>query len=346
MEQIKELLKNYRQEIEACRRSAELFNIKAEYLGKNGSLNKILKDVKNLDAEERRLVGRFANQAKEEALLLFDERLKQLEKADIEERLLKERQDISLKESVFALGLSGAGYHPLTLIRREVEDIFLSMGFDILDGPFIEDEYHNFSALNIPKSHPARDMQDTFWFPDLIHCLRTQTSPMQIRGMEQKKPPFKFLAPGKVFRNEDVDASHEMAFHQIEAMVVGEDIGVPHMVYFLRTTLSQVFKREVEVRLRTGFFPFVEPGFELDISCQICGGRGCGVCKHTGWIEFCGCGLIHPNVLKAGNIDSSRYSGFAFGMGWDRLAMMRYAIDDIRHFQGGDLRFIRQFGLY
>ncbi|MCL2521176.1 MAG: phenylalanine--tRNA ligase subunit alpha [Spirochaetaceae bacterium] len=344
MKQIENILNNYRQAVANCQKIADLLVIKADCLGKNGKLNSILKDLKNLTAENKKQLGSLANVAKEEAIKLFDERLAQLERAETLQKLAKNRLDISLTNEVLATGLKGGGLHPLTQISREVEDIFLKMGFDILDGPYIEDEYHNFSALNIPAEHPARDMQDTFWFNDMVHLLRTQTSPIQIRGMEQKKPPFKFLAPGKVFRNEDVDASHEMAFHQIEAMVVGRDIGVPAMLYCLQTTLSKVFARPVDVRLRTGFFPFVEPGFELDISCQICGGKGCTVCKQSGWIEFCGCGLIHPNVLKAGGIDSNEFSGFAFGMGLDRLAMMLYGIDDIRLFHSGDLRFISQFG--
>lgn len=345
MDKIKQLEEKFTSEISKITKEADLFNLKADYLGKTGSLNEILKSLKDLSGEEKKEMGIKANEVKETMLALFDEKLAYLEKEQIEQKLKDAGIDLSLKAKLFENGFNQSAYHPLTIVRREVEDVFLSMGFDILDGPFIEDDYHNFEALNIPDEHPARDMQDTFWFGDFVHCLRTQTSPMQIRGMEAKKPPFKFVAPGKVFRNEALDATHEMAFHQIEAMVVGKDIGVPHMIYFLKITLSNIFKREVNVRLRTGFFPFVEPGFELDISCQLCDGKGCSVCKQSGWIEFCGCGLIHPNVLKAGNIDANEYSGFAFGMGWDRLVMMRYGIDDIRHIHSGDLRFIKQFKL-
>jgi phenylalanyl-tRNA synthetase alpha chain len=231
----------------------------------------------------------------------------------------------------------------VTLIQQEIEDIFISMGFEVLDGPHIEDEYHNFEALNIPATHPARDMQDTFWFADKKHLLRTHTSTIQVRGMKTRKPPFRFVGPGKVFRCERTDASHEMVFHQLEGMMVGEDVSVANLIYFMKTLLTEIFKRDVEVRLRPGFFPFVEPGFELDIKCLICGGKGCSVCKHVGWVELLPCGMVHPNVLRHGGIDPEKHSGFAFGLGLDRLVMMRYGIDDIRHLHGADLRFNSQF---
>ena len=231
----------------------------------------------------------------------------------------------------------------MTIVQREIEDIFLSMGFEILDGPHIEDEHHNFEALNIPKDHPARDMQDTFWFKNMKNLLRTHTSTIQVRGMETRTPPFKFVGPGKVFRAERTDASHEMCFHQLEGMMVGKDISVANLIYFMKVLLSEIFKKDVEVRLRPGFFPFVEPGFELDIKCLICGGKGCSVCKHVGWVELLPCGMVHPNVLKAGNINPEENNGFAFGLGLDRLVMMKYGIDDIRHLHGGDLRFSSQF---
>lgn len=226
------------------------------------------------------------------------------------------------------------------------------MGFEILDGPHIEDEFHNFEALNIPGDHPARDMQDTFWFQNphthegKKHLLRTHTSTIQVRGMLSKKPPFRFIAPGVVFRSERTDASHEMVFTQLEGMMVGKDISVANLIYFMKTILKEIFKRDVEVRLRPGFFPFVEPGFELDIKCLICNGSGCSVCKHVGWVELLPCGMVHPNVLKSGGIDPNEYNGFAFGLGLDRLVMMKYGIDDIRHLQSGDLRFNSQFKLY
>ena len=224
------------------------------------------------------------------------------------------------------------------------------MGFDVLDGPHIEDEFHNFEALNIPADHPARDMQDTFWFKtkegEEKRLLRTHTSTIQVRGMLDRKPPFRFIAPGKVFRCERTDASHEMMFHQLEGMYVDKDVTVGNLIYFMETLLTEIFEKKVEVRLRPGFFPFVEPGFELDIKCLICGGKGCSVCKKVGWVELLPCGMVHPNVLKAGGIDPNKYNGFAFGLGLDRLVMMKYGINDIRHIHGGDLRFFRQFSQY
>lgn len=346
MDTIDTLLDTFSQELAGCSAEAELYNIKAAFLGKSGKLNTILKDVKNLSLEEKKSIGTKANSAKETALTLFEQRLAALEENKVNEQLKAHAQDISLRTSFFDLGANQAAYHPLTLVRREVEDLFISMGFNLLDGPYVEDEHHNFTALNIPADHPARDMQDTFWFSDMVHCLRTQTSAVQIRGMQSIAPPFKFVAAGKVFRNENIDASHEIAFHQIEGMVVDKNIGVNHMLFFLKTLLSTLFKTNIEVRLRSGFFPFVEPGFELDIACQLCAGNGCSVCKQSGWIEFCGCGITHANVLEAGGIDSTVWSGFAFGLGWDRLAMMRYGIEDIRHIHSGDLRFNKQFKVF
>ncbi len=218
----------------------------------------------------------------------------------------------------------------------------MSLGFTVLDGPEVETEYYNFDALNIPADHPARDMQDTFWLKD-GRLLRTHTSPVQIHGLEKLGPPLKIIAPGRVFRNEEVDPSHEHTFYQLEGMMVDRDVSVAHLIYFMKTLLSAVFHREVTVRLRPGFFPFVEPGFELDIQCLICSGKGCPVCKQSGWVELLPCGLVNPAVLRHGGVDPDQWSGFAFGLGLTRLAMMRYGIDDIRLFSSGDLRFLRQF---
>ena len=219
------------------------------------------------------------------------------------------------------------------------------MGFDVLDGPHIEDEYHNFTALNIPASHPARDMQDTFWFKDMKHLLRTHTSTIQVRGMKENKPPFKFIGPGKVFRCERTDATHEMCFHQLEGMLVGENISVSNLIYFMKVLLKEIFKKDMEVRLRPGFFPFVEPGFELDIRWKK-PDLSKGESIHSGWLELLPCGMVHPNVLREGGIDPTKYTGFAFGLGLDRLVMVRYGIEDIRHLHSGDLRFVEQFSQF
>jgi phenylalanyl-tRNA synthetase alpha chain len=241
-----------------------------------------------------------------------------------------------------APGIRPGSLHPITQIQAEIEDLFTSLGFAVLDGPEVETEEYNFDALNIPPTHPARDMQDTFWLKD-GHLLRTHTSPVQVRGMRALGPPLRMIAPGRVFRNEEVDASHEHTFYQLEGMMVDREVSVANLIYFMKTLLGGIFRRDVIVRLRPGYFPFVEPGFELDIQCLICGGVGCAVCKQSGWVELMPCGLVHPNVLRAGGIDPDEWSGFAFGLGLTRMAMMRYGIDDIRQLQGGDLRFLTQF---
>jgi len=343
MASINEILDQFKQQLAATTKVADVLNLKAQILGKQGALSEILKGLKDATPEQRKTLGAEANVAKTQIEELVGAKITTLEAAEINETLLKNKSDFSLRDAVMEKGLQAAGMHPVTIVQREIEDIFLSMGFEVLDGPHIEDEWHNFEALNIPATHPARDMQDTFWFEDKKHLLRTHTSTIQVRGMKTRKPPFRFVGPGKVFRCERTDASHEMCFHQLEGMMVGEDVSVGHLIYFMKTLLSEIFKRDVEVRLRPGFFPFVEPGFELDIKCLICGGKGCSVCKHVGWVELLPCGMVHPNVLKAGGIDPDKYNGFAFGLGLDRLVMMRYGIDDIRLIHGGDLRFNSQF---
>lgn len=334
---------NFTDELTKTQTKNDVLNLKAHYLGKTGIISDALKSLKDATPEERKTIGALSNELKNKIEGLVENRIKDLEIHEINEKLAQDKIDISLRDSVLEKGLQAAGYHPVTIIQREIEDIFLSMGFEILDGPHIEDEHHNFEALNIPKDHPARDMQDTFWFKNMKNLLRTHTSTIQVRGMESRKPPFKFVGPGKVFRAERTDASHEMCFHQLEGMMVGKDISVANLIYFMKVLLSEIFKKDVEVRLRPGFFPFVEPGFELDIKCLICGGKGCSVCKHVGWVELLPCGMVHPNVLKAGNINPEENNGFAFGLGLDRLVMMKYGIDDIRHLHGADLRFISQF---
>lgn len=340
--------------LSSLNKEADILNLKSEYVGKTGVVSEMLKSLKNMNADERKAFGPKANELKD---FINDQAALQLSRIEVEEinkKLAADRIDISLTDNIQVKTTKGGGFHPRTIIQQEIEDIFLSMGFDVLDGPHIEDEFHNFEALNIPADHPARDMQDTFWFHDphvekndgKKYLLRTHTSNIQVRGMLSRKPPFRFIAPGVVFRSERTDASHEMVFTQLEGMMVGKDISVANLIYFMKTLLKEIFKKEVEVRLRPGFFPFVEPGFELDISCLICGGKGCSVCKQVGWVELLPCGMIHPNVLRSGGIDPEEYNGFAWGMGLDRLVMMRYGIDDIRHLQSGDLRFNSQFKLF
>ncbi len=343
MQVLNTLLQDFSAELSKVQKVADLLNLKSKYIGKQGPLSDVMKNLKDATPEERKTIGAKANEVKGAIEELVSKKMLELEVLEINENLAKDKIDISLTDSVLEKGLQAAGYHPVTIIQKEIEDIFISMGFEVLDGPHIEDDYHNFEALNIPDTHPARDMQDTFWFADKKHLLRTHTSTIQVRGMKTRKPPFRFVGPGKVFRCERTDASHEMVFHQLEGMMVGEDVSVGNLIYFMKTLLTEIFKREVEVRLRPGFFPFVEPGFELDIKCLICGGKGCSVCKHVGWVELLPCGMVHPNVLRHGGIDPEKNSGFAFGLGLDRLVMMRYGIDDIRHLHGADLRFNSQF---
>jgi phenylalanyl-tRNA synthetase alpha chain len=268
----------------------------------------------------------------------YEARKQAFERAALNARLESEWVDLTLP----APGTRPGSLHPLTLIQQELEELFTSLGFAVVDGPEVETEWHNFDALNIPPAHPARDAQDTFWLTN-GHLLRTHTSPVQVRAMEKFGAPLRIIAPGRVFRNEEVDASHEHTFYQLEGMMIDRDVSVAHMLYFMKSLLTAIFHREVTVRLRPGFFPFVEPGFELDIQCLICGGPGCPVCKQSGWVELLPCGLVHPNVLRSGGIDPEEWNGFAFGLGLTRLVMMRYAIDDIRLLAGGDLRFLQQF---
>jgi phenylalanyl-tRNA synthetase alpha chain len=286
----------------------------------------------------RAAVGKLLNAAKQAVEAALEAKQQSFADQALRARLDAEWIDLTLPPPPPPVG----HMHPITQIQGEIEGLFRSLGFAILDGPEVETEYYNFDALNIPATHPARDMQDTFWLTD-GNLLRTHTSPVQVRGMERLGPPLRMIAPGRVFRNESVDASHEHTFYQLEGMMIDRDVSVAHLIYFMKTLLTAIFKREVTVRLRPGYFPFVEPGFELDIHCLICDGAGCPVCKQSGWVELLPCGLVNPNVLRMSGIDPDEWNGFAFGLGLTRLVMMRYAIDDIRLLQGGDLRFLNQF---
>ena len=317
----------------------ELRAVEREFVGKEGSVSALLASVPTLPPEERPVVGKGANLLKREITAALEERHAALEAAAIE----AERSGAGFDPTLPAAPAVRGSLHPLTLVRREVEEIFVSMGYQVLDGPEVELDHYNFQALNIPADHPAREMQDTFYCDrEGTLVMRTQTSPVQIRAMESLEPPFRVIAPGRVFRNEEQDATHEHTFHRVEGLVVGEGITVGHLTGVLKGFLRRLFQKDLEARLRPGYFPFVEPGFELDIRCPFCE-DGCRVCKQTRWVEFCGCGMVHPSVLTAGGVDPERWNGFAFGFGLDRLVMLRYGIDDLRHFMGGDLRFLEQF---
>jgi phenylalanyl-tRNA synthetase alpha chain len=316
----------------------ELEKARVEALGRKGALAQISKEFGRIAAEERALLGKLLNSVKQDLESEYERKKRRFEQAELAERLAGEWIDVTLP----APGTRPGSLHPVTQLQNEIEELFTSLGFAVLYGPEVESEQHNFDALNIPATHPARDMQDTFWLSN-GDLLRTHTSPVQVRGMRAFKPPLRMIAPGRVFRNEEVDASHEHTFYQVEGMMVDRDVSVANLIYFMKTLLSGIFGRDVTVRLRPGYFPFVEPGFELDILCLICDGAGCPVCKHSGWVELCPCGLVHPKVLRMSDIDPEEWGGFAFGLGLTRLAMMRYGIDDIRLLQGGDLRFLTQF---
>ncbi len=316
----------------------DLERVRVDALGRKGALAAFSREMGKIAPEERAKAGKLLNAVKQALETALEAKQTQFARAALDARLDAEWIDLTIP----APGEPAGSLHPITQIQSEIEDLFESMGFVVLDGPEVETEYYNFDALNIPSDHPARDMQDTFWMKD-GNLLRTHTSPVQVRGMEKLGPPLRMIAPGRVFRNESVDASHEHTFYQLEGMMVDREVSVAHLVYFMKTLLKGIFHRDVTVRLRPGFFPFVEPGFELDIQCLICGGKGCPVCKQSGWVELLPCGLVHPNVLRHGGIDPDEWNGFAFGLGLTRLVMMRYGIDDIRLLQGGDLRFLRQF---
>ena len=322
--------------------AGELDDLRVKILGRKGSLTQVLRSLGSLPPEQRASLGKLANQYREEIEKSLAARRGELARNETAEALKAQWIDVTLDGPTATLPEACGRLHPISQIQYEIEDIFTSMGFEIQDGPEVETDYYNFEALNIPPHHPARDMQDTFWTED-GNLLRTHTSAIQVRAMERLKPPFRIVGPGRVFRYESTDASHENTFYQVEGMMVDREITVAHLIFVMKELLSRIFRREVTVRLRPGYFPFVEPGFELDIHCLICDGKGCSVCRQSGWVELLPCGLVHPNVLRMGGIDPTQWSGFAFGLGLNRLVMMKYGINDIRHFLSGDIRFLRQF---
>lgn len=339
-------------ELRKLRNLEAVKDLETKYLGRKGELTSILKGLSALNMDQKKIVGQMANEIKNELADAFSKALAIVKKEESSETLEKEWIDMTLP----SLEKKKLGHlHPLTKVQYEIEDIFTSMGFMVLDGPELESEYYNFEALNMPSWHPARDMQDTFYvsskfkvqspkfLDDNRLLMRTQTSAVQVRGMQKYGAPIKAIVPGRCFRNEAIDAGHDHTFYQVEGLMVDKNISIANLIAAMKTLLKAIFKKDVKVRLRPGYFPFVEPGFELDINCLICNGKGCSVCKHTGWLELMPCGMVHPNVLRYGGVDPDEYSGFAFGLGLTRLVMMKYGIDDIRLLQSGDLRFLRQF---
>jgi phenylalanyl-tRNA synthetase alpha chain len=311
--------------------------VRVQYLGKKGLFTQQMKELGALEPEQRRAVGQVINQAKDQFQAQLDSQKLALENAALAERLAAERVDVTLP----GRGQGVAGLHPVTTTLRRISKIFTSVGFDVVEGPEIEDDYHNFEALNIPAHHPARAMHDTFYI-DAHTVLRTHTSPVQIRVMESQTPPLKVIAPGRVYRC-DSDITHTPMFHQVEGFLVDTDVSFADLKGVVYQFLRAFFEKDIQVRFRPSYFPFTEPSAEVDIECVMCNGEGCRVCGQTGWLEVMGCGMIHPEVFKSVNIDSDRYSGFAFGMGVERLAMLRYGINDLRLFFENDLKFLEQF---
>jgi phenylalanyl-tRNA synthetase alpha chain len=320
--------------------SSTLENLRLEFLGQKGRLTAILRGLPQLDKEERPRIGQKANAVKEKIQVLHDQSKQDIYQKELTQRLASDRIDVTLPGTGRALG----HLHPLTLITEEIAKIFFGMGFSIVEGPEVETDYYNFDALNTPVSHPARDEQDTF-YTDLgaMVLLRSQTSTVQIRAMEKTKPPLRVLAPGRVYRNEEVNARKYPLFHQIEGLLVDENVTMGQLKGTLTEFIRLLFGKPLKTRFRPDFFPFTEPSAELDSECPFCNGSGCRTCGHRGWLELLGCGLVDPNVLKAVDIDPEKWSGFAFGMGVERLAMIKYGVTDIRNFYTSDMRFLEQF---
>jgi phenylalanyl-tRNA synthetase alpha chain len=324
-------------EVDASANLERLDDVRVRLLGKKGQLTEQLKSLGALPAAERPAAGQRINEAKAAIQAAIESRREALDAEALDAELAKGAIDVTQPGRGRELG----GLHPVTRTRLRIERIFMQAGFEVATGPEVEDDFHNFEALNIPKNHPARAMHDTFYFPD-GRLLRTHTSPVQIRAMRATKPPLAVIAPGRVYRN-DSDMTHTPMFHQVEGMVVGEAISFANLKAMLHTFVEHFFEQPLGMRLRPSYFPFTEPSAEVDIECVFCHGAGCRVCKHTGWLEILGCGMIHPNVLAAAGIDSEGWQGYAFGLGIERLAMLRYGVDDLRLFFENDLQFLKQF---
>jgi phenylalanyl-tRNA synthetase alpha chain len=324
-------------EVAACGDLAVLEDTRVRWLGKKGTLTEQLKALGSLSAAERPAAGARINEAKQQVQAALESRRVQLGQAAIESQLAAGRIDVTLPGRGEEIG----GLHPVTKARLRIETLFRRAGFEVASGPEIEDDFHNFEALNIPANHPARAMHDTFYFPD-GRLLRTHTSPVQIRAMLEHGAPLAIIAPGRVYRC-DSDMTHSPMFHQLEGLAVGENVSFANMKAVLRGFLSAFFEQDLKMRLRPSYFPFTEPSAEVDMSCVFCAGKGCRTCKQTGWLEIAGCGMVHPGVLTASGIDPERFTGYAFGAGIDRLAMLRYGVNDLRLFFENDLRFLRQF---
>lgn len=340
MDEIKVIEQEFDTELQNVKDTKQLDEIRVSYLGKKGKVTNAMSKIRDIVAEKRKEFGQSINQIKnkiEDALASLKEKLEN-------EKIQREIANEKVIDITLPTNNKKGSLHPRTTLAKEIEDVFVSMGFTVEDGNEIETEYNNFDAVNVPKNHPARDMQDTFWL-DNGELLKTQTSAAQNKILRKYNGPLKAIFPGRCFRNEALDHSHENTFFQIEGMLVDKNVSVANLIYFMKKMLSEVFKTDINIRLRPGFFPFVEPGFEMDATCTFCGGKGCPTCKNSGWLELCPCGMIHPNVFKLAGYDPNEYSGFAFGLGFDRLVMLKTGLDDIRCLNSGNLKVLSQFGV-
>ncbi len=337
---MKEKLNQIREEALAAisAENADLEQIRIKYLGKKGELTAVLRGMGALSAEERPIIGQIANEVRTEIENSLSSATQALKEKELQKKLIEEKIDVTMPAADIKVGK----LHPLTQIQRRIEEIFIGMGFSIAEGPEVELDYYNFQALNIPENHPARDTQDTFYITENI-LLRSQTSPVQVRTMEKQKPPIRIISPGRVYRSDAVDATHSPLFHQVEGLVVDKGITMGDLKGMLETFAKTLFGDETRLRFRPHHFPFTEPSAEVDVSCFVCGGKGCRVCKNEGWIEILGAGMVHPFVLSNCGIDPEVYSGFAFGVGIERVAMTKYGIDDMRLLYENDMRFLEQF---
>ena len=339
-EKLQGILQSAKEQLAAAADARALDEARVKFLGKKGELTALLKGMKDVAAEERPVVGQLINDVRAEIETIIDKQKKLLEQAALEKKLAAETIDVTLPGDEVVIGKK----HPLNIVLDEFKEIFLGLGFSIAEGPEVELDHYNFEALNIPKDHPARDMQDTFYI-DVEHLLRTHTTAIQMRVLEKDAPrtPVKVICPGKVYRRDDDDATHSHQFTQVEGLVVGENIRLSDLKGTLEFVAKRMFGEKRVIRFRPSYFQFTEPSVEVDVSCHMCGGKGCPTCKGTGWIEILGAGMVHPNVLRMAGYDPEKVSGFAFGVGAERVAMLKYGIDDIRHFYTNDIRFLKTF---
>ena len=337
-EQLEQIRLEAKKALELCEDPKALEELRIRYLGKKGELTSVLRGMGALSAEERPVIGQLANEVRASIEEAIGQKAKELQAKALEEKLKAEKLDVTMPGKTARVG----HVHPLTRVQRDMEEIFIGMGFSIAEGPEVEYDVYNFQKLNIPENHPARDTQDTFYITDNI-LLRSQTSPVQVRVMEHQKPPIRIISPGRVYRSDAMDATHSPLFHQLEGLVIDKGITMGDLRGTLDAFAKQEFGSDTRIRFRPHHFPFTEPSAEVDISCFVCGGKGCRLCKNEGWIEILGAGMVHPHVLEMGGIDPTVYSGFAFGMGVERIAMLKYHIDDIRHLYENDVRFLSQF---